>query len=54
MNKRMKRERIIRLWRVGYFKLFDFDIFGYEYIEDKFGSEQEWKKLFWRIYWKVN
>ena len=47
-------EKIFTMWRFGYFDLFQYDEFGYESTVDKNGIEHEWKKLVWRLYWRVD
>lgn len=51
----MKSERIILLGRLMYASSPYEDIadeFGYMYVEAK-GIEQEYKRLFWNIFWRV-
>ena len=37
----MKTEKILTFWRLGYMNLYEYDEFGYEYVEDERGNEQE-------------
>ena len=45
----MKKEKIIRIWRFAYAKLFDMES-GLWNLKDKQG-EWETKKIVWRFYW---
>lgn len=46
------KEKIYTVWKLGYIYLFDMGDDEYHTIIHK-GEEQEWKKIFWRFYWRV-
>lgn len=52
--KKIFKERVLTVWRLGYFKLFEYSEFGDEYTMGANGEEHEWKKLIWRFYWRVS
>lgn len=45
------RESIRTFWKFGYFKLFDESGFPHPEIHVTTDSG-EWRKLFWRFYWR--